>query len=60
MKIKNGIVAAIIGAVSLAGAAPVHASTDPGPCQLMGPNYVGGAVDCVKYILVTLIDWPPR
>lgn len=57
MKIKNAIVAGAIGALSLVGAAPAHASTD-GPCQIMGPNYVGGAVECVRYILVTTIDWP--
>lgn len=56
MKIKNAIVAAIVGAVSLAGAAPVSASTDDGPCQIMGPYYLEGVRDCACLIAAMAAD----
>ena len=56
MKIKNGIVAAVIGALSVGGAAPVHASTDSGPCQLMGPYYVEGVRDCACFVAAVAAD----
>ncbi len=56
MKIKNTIVAAVIGALSIGGAAPVHASTDEGPCQIMGPYYFEGVRDCACLIAAMAAD----
>ena len=53
MKIKTTIAAAVIGALSLAGAVPAHASTADA-CQIMGPYYVQGARDCACLIAALL------
>lgn len=55
MKMRKGIVGATVGALSLAGAAPVHASaTDADACRIMGPYYVEGAVSCACIVVATI------
>ena len=59
MKIKTTIAAAVIGALSLAGAVPAHASTtDADACQIMGPYYVEGAKECACLIIALLTPTP--
>lgn len=55
MNIRNGVVAAAIGALSLAGAAPVHASAaEVDACRIMGPYYVEGALSCACILAATI------
>lgn len=51
---KNGIIAAVIGALSIAGAAPAQATTDAELCRIMGPQYVEGVRECVCIVVVTV------
>lgn len=60
-RIRKGAVAAAIGAMSLVGAAPVHASTEPvGPCQFMMPITVEdvGYCACVTVGRVVVLVLP--
>lgn len=55
MRIRNGVVAAAIGALSLAGAAPVHATAaETDACRILGPYYVEGVVSCVCIVAATI------
>lgn len=55
MRIRTGVVAAAVGALSLAGAAPVHASAaETDACRIMGPYYVEGAVSCACIVVATI------
>lgn len=58
MKIRTGIVAAVIGALSLAGAVPARASTSDDACQIMGPYYVEGVKECVCLVIALLAPSP--
>ncbi len=56
--IRNALVATSAAALIAVPAAPAAAQND---CIFAGWEYVvDDAVDCVNYVLVTLIDWPPR
>lgn len=55
MKIRTGVAAAAIGAMSLVTAVPAHAAAaDEGPCRIMGPYYVEGAVSCACIVAATI------
>lgn len=58
-KFRTGVVAGVIGALSLAGAVPAHASTaDRDACQIMGPQYVEGVVGCACVVIALLAPSP--
>ena len=58
MKGRIAVAAAAIGALSIAGAAPVRASSSAAACRITGPNYVEGVVGCVCLVAAVLPDTP--
>lgn len=58
MKIRTTVAAAVIGALSLAGVVPAHASTNEDACQIMGPYYLEGAKECVCLVIALLAPSP--
>ena len=55
MRIRNGVVTAAIAALSIAGAAPVHASAaETDACAIVGPYYVEGAISCACIAVATI------
>jgi hypothetical protein len=69
-RIRKGAVAAVVGAMSLVGAAPVHASPQPvAPCQFLMPIYPEEVTYCAcvtvgRVVIIVLPDScscaPPR
>ena len=55
---RIAVAAVAIGALSVAGAAPVRASSSAATCRMMGPNYLEGAVGCVCLVAATISDTP--
>lgn len=56
-KIRMGLVA---GAAAMLAVLPVSPAAAQRDCTIAGPYVVYDVVDCVHYILVSAIDWPPR
>lgn len=59
MKIRTGIAAVAIGALSVGTAVPAHASTaDADACRIMGPAYVDGVKECVCLVMALITPTP--
>jgi type IV secretory pathway VirB2 component (pilin) len=55
-KMTAATLAAAALALPVAQAAPAAAQTYD--CRILGPAYVSEVLDCARYLLITLIDWP--
>ena len=58
-RIRTTLLAGAAAALIAVPVAPAVAS-DEGPCQFLMPIAPGDVVECVRYILISAIDWPPR